>query len=111
LDNYVQNDVVERMRGSHVELDQEEVLMIEVGHHQVEVLRALKVEEGLLVLPEVELSFVEAYLLEVRHELEEGLQEACPEELRPLVEDRRRTLALEVARVKLVEDLLVVDLL
>ena len=84
-------DVVERMRGSHVELGQEEVLMIEVGHHQVEVLRALKVEEGLLVLPEVELSFVEAYLLEVRHELEEVLQEACPEELRPLVEDHRRT--------------------
>ena len=84
-------DVVERMRGSHVELGQEEVLMIEVGHHQVEVLRALKVEEGLLVLPEVELSFVEAYLLEVLHELEEVLQEAYPEELRLLVEDHRRT--------------------
>ena len=84
-------DVVERMRGSHVELGQEEVLMIEVGHHQVEVLRALKVEEGLLVLPEVELSFVEAYLQEVRHVLAEVLQEACREELLLLVEDRRRT--------------------
>ena len=58
-------DALERMRDLREEPDPEEVPAIEVVHHQEGVLHALKAEEDLLVLLEVVVAFVEAFLYQV----------------------------------------------
>ena len=78
-------DVLERMRDLRAEPGPEAVPAIEadrVVHHQEGVLHALKVEEDLLVLLEVVVAFVEAFLYQVvdHRVLEEGRQVVLPEE-------------------------------
>ena len=89
-------DVEERMRDLRGGLDQEVVPVIGVdlvAHHQEGVLHALKEVEGLLVLQEEVVSFVEAFLRQAvdLHVPEEERQVEHQEESILWEEDRRRT--------------------